>query len=369
MADCNNLFQDFNKAIKLDEDNRVNLRAKRNSLRDKINEGFAEIKKQRTVLEALNVTVNEEIYFQSQGSYVMDTIIKPQRIDDDYDLDDGVYFTGSRSQMHRPKPKDFHTFIIESIKQGKTGSRYEQIVDKETCVRVKYKGAGGEFNYHIDIPIYYVMNASQPELADTVKSWYISNPIEFILWFENIVKSGFKTEFFTQRDRFKSEYENWLNDRRKKDHQLRRIVRYLKAWGDNLKGEMPPGVVMTILAGSNVNYIEDGRDDVCLKNTLVNIRNWLSLNGFKCPRPTTPVNEDLFKGYSDARKQYFKNALDVFILSADQALKSPNQKEACLKWQKHLGTRFNCALAKDEVEGAKTYIVPAAIKSDNARSA
>src|SRR5687767_4299908 len=114
MANCNNLFQDFNKAIKLDEDNRVNLRTKRNSLRDRINEGFAEIKKQKTILEALKVTVNEEIYFQSQGSYVMDTIIKPQRVDDDYDLDDGVYFTGSRLQMQRPKPQDFHTFIIES---------------------------------------------------------------------------------------------------------------------------------------------------------------------------------------------------------------------------------------------------------------
>jgi hypothetical protein len=147
------------------------------------------------------------------------------------------------------------------------------------------------------------------------------------------------------------------------------VVRYLKAWGDNLKGDMPPGVVMTILAGSNNNYAPDDRDDICLRNNLENIKNWLSQNGFRCPRPTTPKGDDLFIGYSQTKKDYFKKALESFALSADQALQSTNQKEACLKWQKHLGNRFPCQLAKDEIEGSKAYAAPAVIKSDNSKSA
>ena len=67
-------------------------------------------------------------------------------------------------------------------------------------------------------------------------------------------------------------------------------------------------------------------------------------------------------------KDYFKDALESFIISSNQALNNPNPKESCLKWKKHLGDRFPCHLAKDEIEGAKTYGA-APIKNDNSRSA
>ena len=45
----------------------------------------------------------------------------------------------------------------------------------------------------------------------------------------------------------------------------------LKAWGDYKKDEMPPGVIMTILAGTN--YYEDSRDDISLYENLRNLMN------------------------------------------------------------------------------------------------
>ncbi len=369
MANCNNLFQEFNKTIRLDKDRRITLKERRDSLRDRINSGFKELKQKRYFLESSDVSVDEELEFQSQGSFVMDTIINPSNIEDEYDIDDGVYFMGRRNQHDRPSEQEFHDFVIASIIQGKGAYEIEDIEDKDTCVRVRYKGENGDFNYHVDIPIYYALDMNRPELADTKEKWKVSNPIEFIVWFEELIQSGFEARFILESTLYAEEYEQWLDDRRKKDHQLRRIVRYLKAWGDHLKGEMPPGVVMTIFAGSDLNFAPDDRDDVSLRNTLINIKNWLDSNGYTCPRPTTPIGEDLFRDYSQARKEYLNNALNSFISSANQAMEHPNQKDACLKWQKHLGDRFPCFLAKDEIEGAKAYAMPPVIKSDNSRSA
>ena len=352
MANCDEIFSEFNRIIRLDDDKRINLKEKRNNLRDRVLDGFVGVKSLQNLYE--------DIEFQSQGSFVMDTIINPYRIEDEYDIDDGVYFLGSRERNNRPEPKVFHDFIINSIKHGKGVNEIEKIHEKDTCVRVSYKGKDGGYNYHVDIPIYYAVKVSEPDLADKKEWWHLSNPIEFIVWFENIIQSGFDAKFILESKLYQEEYEKWLNDRRKKDHQLRRIVRYLKAWGDFKKGDMPPGVVMTILAGENYNG--NIRDDISLHNTLKMILDWLDGNGWKCPRPTTPVGEDLFKNYPQEKKAYFRNALMDFINSSTRAIQNPNSKDSCLEWQKHLGHRFPCHLAKDEKD--YSLLSAGAAKSD-----
>ena len=300
MANCNGLFKDFNKEIRLDNHRRVLLREKRNDLRQRINGGYDVVKN----LDKLD----HNLELQSQGSYVMDTIINPSDKDDQYDLDDGVYFIGGLNREQRSKPETFHNWIIRSIENGKSDNEIDEIIDKQTCLS----------NKNLD--------------------WIISNPDQFSIWIENKINSGFKKEFILESKLYSNQFDDWLNDMRKKDHQLRRVVRYLKSWGDFKKGDMPPGIIMTILAAEN--YIEDERDDISLKNTLVKIKDYLTRNGFKCPRPSTPIGEDLFKNYSDAKKEYFKNALDSFIESAKKAIDQSNQKESSNEWRKHLGGRF-----------------------------
>jgi hypothetical protein len=139
----------------------------------------------------------------------------------------------------------------------------------------------------------------------------------------------------------------------------------LKAWGDFKKGEMPPGIIMTILGTEN--YSNNVRDDIAFHETLKGIKKKLDQE-FVCRRPTTPKGEDLFKDYSSSRKLYFLNALDSFIKSGKEAIDNPNQKEACYKWQKHFGSRFSCAYAKDEIENATAFSTPSVIRG-NAKSA
>jgi hypothetical protein len=98
MANLNNSFVDFNKKIKLSDVDRKKLLLKRESLRKRMKENYAKL--------PVDVRKALEMKFQSQGSYVMDTIIKP--IKEDYDLDDGVYFLGEENKANRQDPEVFH---------------------------------------------------------------------------------------------------------------------------------------------------------------------------------------------------------------------------------------------------------------------
>ncbi len=331
MANCHNLFALYNDTIRLSETKREIIREVRNRLREKMTAIYSQ------------QSFEERLEFHSQGSFVMDTIITPK--DDDFDLDDGIYFIGDRSIRQRPPTKDFHNAVLKAIGADEN---YAEVTDKDTCVRVRY----AKEKFHIDLPIYYANHPDNPNLAHLTEGWVLSNPIEFIDWFENKVESGFQKGFIFESKLY-DEYQRWLTDIRKKDAQLRRIVRYLKGWADELRGEMPPGIVMTILAGEN--YVQNERDDLSLCETLEEIQKFLENNGFKCPRPTTPRDEDLFATYSETKKKYFSERLSTFVSSAKQAVASDNQKEACLKWQRHLGPRFSCALALDTIEGASTF--------------
>lgn len=339
MANCHEIFNKYNSVIKLSDQDRNKLKSSRNELRERI----------RTECQK-TLTQDNELKFQTQGSYIMDTVINS--IDEDFDIDDGVYFIGNINQNERfGLEQKFHNLIIEAIDKNKVR---EEIIDKPTCVRVKYfKKNGDDLGFHIDLPIYYKEGTKTPELANTRKKWTNSDPVLFIEWFELKARSDFEKSYLLEYEVNKEKYSVWSNDIRKKDVQLRRIVRYLKAWGDFRKKEMPSGIMMTILGAEN--FSSDERDDIALRDTLLRIRNFLAQNGFKCPRPTIPIGEDLFSDLSQGEKDYFKNALDSLIESANKAIEFDTQIEACKEWKKHFGERFPCQLASEHIKSKVTH--------------
>lgn len=324
MANCNHLFHHYNAVIRLSNDKRQMLMRERNSLRQRMVGGYNSLTVEQRSGHLLE--------FYSQGSFVMDTIIAP--LNDEFDLDDGVYFRGNLHESKRPLPQFFHDLVLKAITSP---SDYKRVEDRPTCVRVSSKG------FHIDLPIYYAEKQDCPDLAHLEDGWTISNPIEFIEWFEKKAGSGFQKEFLLETRLYAEKYNKWQEDIRKQDTQLRRIVRYMKAWADMRKGDMPCGIIMTILAAEN--YKSNDNDDVSFKDTLISIRKSLLANGVQCIRPTTPKGEDLFKSTSQTKKDYFMSALNTLIGSAEKALVESDEKVACLEWQKHLGNRFPCHLA------------------------
>ncbi len=312
MANCDNLFREFNERIKLSESKKGSLRISRDSLRGKVRDKFKD--------------KDYNVRFCWQGSFAMNTIITPK--DGDYDVDDGIYIqTDSEPEV---SIATLHRWIVEAAEDHTN----QPPSDKNTCVRVHF--ADG---HHIDLVLYYMKESDEhPQLAHKRDGWIVSDPKEFM---------------------------DWFNAQCDDKGQLKRIVRYFKAWADDLRGDMPSGLILTILAAESI--VLDDRDDIAFFETMKGIQDQLN-SSFVCYRPTTPDDEDLFADYSETRKSYFLDRLSAFAQSGQQALDEVNQKDACPKWKRHFGKRFPCELAEDRLENAKAFDSPAFIRSD-ARSA
>lgn len=322
MADLHSTFKEFDEIIMLSSSKKTTLKTSRDSIRADIRQYFEDNRDKHSV------------NFKGQGSFMMNTTIKP--ISNEFDLDDGVYIFGKEED--RPTPQTAHNWIYDAVK-NRTSSESK---DKNTCVRVIYKS-----DYHVDLPIYYKVDKSEdefslddeiPELAHLSKGWIQSDPYAFKKWFDKQAKGK---------------------------AQLKRIVRYLKAWSDkkqndNNKLRFPSGMIFTILASNHL--VEDERDDIALLETLKVIQKEIddtrfSLAYYECYRPTVDETENLLDKYSaESTKNSFLNALDSFIKSGEQAIELESKKDACAKWQKHLGDRFPCSAIKDESSNSSARV-------------
>lgn len=329
MADLNETFIEFNGVIALSTPKKDELRKSRNAIRKDIETYFEKNRDKHTVK------------FKGQGSFSMNTTILPDS--GEYDVDDGVYIFGKEED--KPLVATAHSWIVKAV-ENRTG---QNTIDKNTCVRVQYAK-----NYHVDLPIYYKTTDSNneyfydsvdvPELAHKSKGWIESDPYAFKLWFD---------------------------EKAKDKNQLKRIVRYLKAWTDNKRHlNLPNGMIFTILAVNN--YVAKDRDDEAFLETLKAIQksiddtrhNWAS---YECKRPTIDKTENLLDKYSsDTRKKSFLDALDSLITSGKQAIEAKSKKDACSKWQKHLGDRFPCSIIEEKDEDvAKAFASPDQLRYDN----
>lgn len=264
----------------------------------------------------------------------MFTILNPIKDEDGlgvFDLDDGVYFVGD-SIEERETVEWYHNEVLMAVKNHTT----QGAEDTTPCVRVNY--ADG---HHVDLPIYFMVNGDKhPTLVHKANPWMDSDPRDFLDWFNG----------------------------RSEHPQLRRIVKYLKAWADYINSiknvKMPTGCILTMLAVKH--YKANERDDVAMKDVLHAMYDELSADdGFHCYRPTYPESEDLFEHYKQTRKDFFLNQLKLFSQDASMAIESKNQKDGCVKWQKYFGDRFCCSTAKDVDEDAQKQEFSGTLKTNS----
>jgi hypothetical protein len=286
MSNCHNLFQTFNSNLSITTSKKDKLMTSRDNLRDMIRKYFSEKHPEY------------KPKFRGQGSYSLGTMIRTK--EDTCDLDNGVYFF--------PKPKETATTMQNWVWDAVENATSEKPQHRSKCVRVIYKG-----DYHIDLPVYYkeseTNDSENPHLAIKDTGWSKSDPKEFSKWFK---------------------------DQKDKEGQLVKIVRYLKAWCDNRAKKMPTGLTMSVLASRNIK--NNDRDDICLKDTLKEIKSSLKAN-WVCKMPTTP-QDDLLENYT-GDKDYFFESIDAFIDDATKAIEQEsNQLKASKLWQKHLGSYF-----------------------------
>jgi hypothetical protein len=330
MANNHDQFIAFNDRIKLTDTKKSELRENRDVLRSKISKHFQD-----------NLPNEIAPSFHAQGSFMMFTTVNPIPIIDEneegdmitlhpYDLDDGVYFIDKLE--NRKSTKQYRDWIYDAVKDHTTKGSEK----RNSCIRVNYVDG-----HNIDLPIYFEEKDKENVIPELIQNndFIESDPIEFLKWFNG-----------------------------KANDQLRRIVRYFKAWRDKQtqdhSEEMPPGIILTILTAKY--YKENERDDICMRDTLQEIKDALD-HDYSCYRPTVKTDEELLKKYD---QDHFMDRLGKFLKSAKDAVSHSSAKESCKKWQKHLGDRFSCSNINETSENneAKVFSKPAIVHS-NAQSA
>jgi hypothetical protein len=319
MANCHDLFLEFYDKIILPETKKESLRKARDAIRDRIEKKFAEAG--RTPIPLI----------RDQGSYATHTIINP--IDGEYDIDVGVYLQNldKTNKKNWPAPEMVHQWVYDAV----DGQTDQKPIDKRTCVRVIYAG-----QYHVDLPIYAPLKDDNLHAEKGEKGWNPSDPQAIIDWFQKAIELH--------------------------GDQLRRMVRYFKAWADyNSKhGKLPIGFIFTVLVIEK--FVASERDDVCFGQLVRVLRSRMLSSPYIC-NPVDP-SEDLYQRYDDEEKKRFLQLLRRLQVAASNALTTEGKKDACKCWYKEFGDRWANCDALDEEDKPRYTKAPAILK-DDARSA
>ena len=131
--------------------------------------------------------------------------------------------------------------------------------------------------------------------------------------------------------------------------QLRRIVRYLKAWADyqsQKRGKMPSGLILTVLAVQNFRPNE--RDDKALADTVAAIS--VAVNPIFCVFNPVDTTEELTSRLSDTQKARFQDAISILSSDCSEAVNHESMKKASEIWRKQLGDRFPLVEEKEQCD-------------------
>ena len=295
MANLHSSFLEFYDALQIVKTKRDQIIKSHNNLRELIKKEFSAKHPEYT------------IGFWIQGSWKMKTTIRTN--DDECDLDDGFYIT--------PEPDVTSTTVKNWVQEAVDEVTNAGASHKNKCIRVQYVGG-----YHIDIPVYVKSSFDKrwehPKMATRDNGYILSDPKELCDWFAA---------------------------KKKNNDQLVRIISYMKAWSDDVKHTMPPGLALTILAAEN--QVRDERDDIALLKTLKAIRNRLNVS-FACIVPATP-RDNVLSDFEDRKDQIIAD-FDRIINYGEKAVAEKNMLKASRQWIHALGDRFPEAEDKEDPE-------------------
>lgn len=325
----------------------------------------------RTLREALPVLLQQQYQipekvsprFFTQGSWAYKTLNAPATTPPQQaDLDDGCYLPMSFVAEASPRPRHASQAFFEAVEVilgllSKTkGWRLD--TSKPTCVRIEVSAEG-----HIDVPLYAIPDSQFITLEKAASQRGYAGLFE--------AAGAINTETWTRVDTvlLAHRQDGWMKSdpRAVKDwflqqtalpggEQLRRVVRYLKAWRDNCWTNGGPSSLLLMAAAAEVFQTQERRDDIALLNVVTRLPERLK-NGVCNPAdPEESLTERLgAKGVEDLKK-----LLQVFQQYLEGALSSSDPSQACAWMQNQFGIRFPNAPASVKPEGAAAAVAATA---------
>ena len=325
MIDCAKEVRAYHDAdVTLPKTEQDEMRDRRNANRTRLCNGLAKASKPAP------------LEFVKQGSYAMKTMIRDP--DNDYDIDDGVYFrkedlVGERgAEMTSLQARQM---VRDAVDYGKFKQAPEV---RSNCVRVLY-----EAGYHVDLPVY----------RRVVTSTIFGNDVHY----ELAASSGWKRS--DARD-----VSNWYEDERAKSadgQQLRRVNRDLKKYSRSRyswRASILSGFGISVLLAERFRHYD--REDCALYDTMVAIRDRLNCD-LQVAHPVT-AGDYITSGPDDARARCFGDKLTDAIDSLQPLFRADCTRERALKcWDKVFATTFFSERLENEQRAAVT--APAIISS------
>ena len=278
MFDCaEDVLCYHNDEVTLPQKDRSAMSKRRNANRDRLTAGLKDEEQPQPFM------------FCKQGSYAMLTMV--QHPNDDYDIDDGVYF--NQEELVGPRggemsSLDARKMVRDAVDDGSFRDAPEVL---NNCVRIYYVAG-----YHVDMPVYrrrveQDFWGKETEVFEIASSeWKRSDARLVTDWFhEENAKQSPDTD----------------NGR-----QLRRITRFVKDFAQgraSWKGQIASGFVITKLV-TECFKASDSREDTALRETMRSIRDRLNSN-LVVNHPTTP-GETISNGTADPKLRFLREKLD-----------------------------------------------------------
>lgn len=281
--------------------------------------------------------------FFTQGSWAYKTLNAPAQSPQQADVDDGCYLPMSfLSQTKRPSMAAtvFFAAAEEALKPLVEKKLWKLVTDKPTCIRIiiaKYA--------HIDIPLYAIPDEEFFTLAKASRERYGYDSImdavrkaERDAWTalptDKVLLAHRECNWLSSDPRPVKEW--FLGEVEAKGEQLRRVIRYLKAFRDWRWPSGGPASILLMAAAAPLFDKREGRDDLALLDVVAALPARLQAGVNNPVSQSESLTERLGKaGVEDAAK-----AFEKFEKMLRGATSASNPSQACVWMQAEFGPRF-----------------------------
>ncbi len=342
--------------IELNLDKREALKQAKNEIRQTLKVGLPKV-----LMDLAGPDAVTEPRFFVQGSWAYKTLNEPAQAPQQADLDDGAYLPLSfLSELHKPS---FASKIYFKAAEEVLNPLIDKhvgwlLTKKDTCIRIEISTEA-----HVDIPLYAIpdkefykltkaasaryktmdealreserdawtaLPASSVLLAHRVDDWKVSDP--------RLIK-----DWFLRKVELKGE-------------QLRRVVRYLKAYKDYQWPIGGPSSILLMVAAEKVFEKRERRDDIALLDVVRQIPNLL--RGNICN--PTDTSESLTKRINPDELEKFAVKFEELCNHLSGCINATDKKQACIWLNQQFGYRFPDAPERIQIVTANETISSAA---------
>ncbi len=288
-----------------------NINAFKEFLTDEVNLNQSRIDTLEQKIESIKTFLKDNLdcyrKVEKQGSYAMQTIIKPVKESDEFDADLLVYCR----EIEGWSPANY---IQELYGLFKNSGNYSHLAKRKTrCVTLDYSG-----DFHLDL-------VPCVEEGDRI---YICN---------------FQENKFEETDG--TGYRQWLSDKTTSTNgELKRVTRLLKYLRDHKKNFSVKSILLTTMLGNSVDTIlrSEFKDTPAALFKIVNSLNTYLRNNPQMPVIKNPVlpDEDFNRHWDQERYENFCDKISIYDEKIEDAYYEEDRNSSIRKWRKVFGDTF-----------------------------